>query len=120
LREDLRRHRARLPVNARPASVGYRVRRFAARHRVGVAATALALLSLVGGLGAALWQARARAAEAERAEAVQALVLDLFTQADPRIAQGDTLTAFDLVRQGASRIRETLVGQPDLQAEMFV
>jgi non-specific serine/threonine protein kinase/serine/threonine-protein kinase len=68
LAEDLRRHLAGQPVAARPASAGYRVRKFVARHRVGVAAAAAAAVALVGGLGAALWQGRVAQAERDAAE----------------------------------------------------
>ncbi len=69
LGNDLRRHLDGLPVRARPATVGYRLRSFVRRNRTGVLAAAVALTALVGGLGAALWQARAAAAARDRAEA---------------------------------------------------
>ena len=45
--EDIRRHLQHLPVVARPATVAYRVRSFARRHRVGVGAAALILLAML-------------------------------------------------------------------------
>lgn len=67
--EDLRRHLARLPVHARPDTPGYRLSRFVRRHTVGVAATGLVLLSLVGGIIGTAYQARVAAAARDRAEA---------------------------------------------------
>ena len=67
--EDLRRHLARLPVQARPDTLGYRLSRFVRRHAVGVAATVLVLLSLVGGIIGTAYQARVAAAARDRAEA---------------------------------------------------
>jgi serine/threonine protein kinase len=55
--EDLRRWLGGRTIAARPDSASYRFTRFVRRHRVGVAATALIAVSLIGGLGAALWQA---------------------------------------------------------------
>ena len=63
--EDLRRWLGGRTIAARPDSASYRFTRFVRRHRLGVAATVLIALSLIGGLGAALWQAHvARAAAA--------------------------------------------------------
>jgi non-specific serine/threonine protein kinase/serine/threonine-protein kinase len=68
LAEDIRCHLDGRPVGARPPSAGYRVGKFVRRHRAGVAAAAAVVLALVGGLGAALWQARVAAAERDAAE----------------------------------------------------
>ena len=47
LMEDLRRYVSREPIVARPASQAYRLRKFASRHRVGLAASGVALALLV-------------------------------------------------------------------------
>ena len=68
LSEDVGRYLEGRPVEARRGSTAYRARKFVRRHRVGVAATAVVLLALAGGILATLAEARrARAAEA-RAE----------------------------------------------------
>ena len=73
--EDIQRHLAGLPVVARKDTFGYRAGKFARRHKVGVAAAALVLLTLVSGIIATLWQAqratqqaRLAAHERDRAE----------------------------------------------------
>jgi eukaryotic-like serine/threonine-protein kinase len=58
LSEDIGRHLAGELIFARQATLGYRVQRFVKRYRVVVAATALVLLTLLGGMAATLWQAR--------------------------------------------------------------
>jgi non-specific serine/threonine protein kinase/serine/threonine-protein kinase len=68
LSEDLRRHLEGLPVTARKDTLGYRAGKFLCRHRLGVAAVALILLALVGGIVATSWQARIAEIEHERAE----------------------------------------------------
>ncbi|HEX6902508.1 MAG TPA: tetratricopeptide repeat protein [Thermoanaerobaculia bacterium] len=68
LAADLRAWRAGRPVAARQPTARYRAVKFVRRHRLGVAAAAVTLLSLVGGLGAAAWSARQARAEARRAE----------------------------------------------------
>jgi tetratricopeptide (TPR) repeat protein len=58
LSEDIRRHLAGAPVLARADTIGYRLSKFVSRHRAGVAAAALVLVSLVAGLAIAVRQAR--------------------------------------------------------------
>jgi tetratricopeptide (TPR) repeat protein len=66
--EDIRRHLAGLPVVARKDTVTYRTSKFFNRHRIGVAAAALVLLSLVGGIVATFWQAHRATQQRDRAE----------------------------------------------------
>jgi serine/threonine-protein kinase len=83
LARDVERHLAGQRVVARADSLAYRVSRFARRYRtplaaaaitvaafglaIGVGATALVILALLLGLGAALWQTRKAAQERDRA-----------------------------------------------------
>ena len=66
LSEDIRRYLEGLPVAARADTIFYRTGKFVRRHRVSVAAASLAVVSLIGGAGAALWEAR----QARRNEAI--------------------------------------------------
>ncbi len=125
LRQDLLRHLHGLPVQARPASAGYRLRKFIGRHRWRVAAAAGMVLLLVGAAGVSLWQARqAREAlqlaqaESQRAQAVQGFLLDLFNanslrQPDPRKAR--QTTARELLDAGAARAGTALKDTPVAQ-----
>ncbi|MFB3092823.1 MAG: serine/threonine protein kinase, partial [Dehalococcoidia bacterium] len=61
--EDLRRYAESLPVVARRDTVGYRARKFAGRHRVGVA-MAVVLVVLLAGFAAAMGVLQARTAQA--------------------------------------------------------
>jgi non-specific serine/threonine protein kinase/serine/threonine-protein kinase len=56
--EDIRRHLEGLPVIARKDTLGYRAGKFVRRHKVGALATALIVVTLMGGIAATLWQAR--------------------------------------------------------------
>ncbi|MFL6215725.1 MAG: protein kinase domain-containing protein [Blastocatellia bacterium] len=60
LAEDLRRHLEGLPVRARKDTLGYRAAKFIKRNRWGVAAAALILITLLGGIVTTMRQ-RARA-----------------------------------------------------------
>jgi tetratricopeptide (TPR) repeat protein len=55
LEKDLRRWLENLPVQARPASRLYKVRKFVRRHRLGVAAATLGTLALLTATGAAIY-----------------------------------------------------------------
>src|SRR5690606_13027108 len=90
LADDLRRWLDGQPVLAEKPGVGYRLRKFVARNRMGVAAGALLALSLAGGIGATLWQAEAARSEAEnaRAQAQRAVLVrdfleEVFTSTEP-------------------------------------
>ena len=123
LSDDLQRHRQRLPVRARPDTVGYRMRTFARRHRTGLAAAGAALGAVA--LVAALAFSRVRSerdlarTEAAKAEAVSDFLTGLFTEADPANARGIDVTARELLARGAERIGDELAGQPEVQAEML-
>jgi non-specific serine/threonine protein kinase/serine/threonine-protein kinase len=68
LAEDVRRHREARPVTARGDSWTYRTARFVRRRKLGVAAAAAIVITLVGGVIATSWQARVARAERARAE----------------------------------------------------
>ncbi|MEM6647128.1 MAG: serine/threonine-protein kinase, partial [Bacteroidota bacterium] len=123
--EDLERYLDGLPVSAQPDRVGYRVRKFVQRNRIGVSLAAVLMLTVVGFMVAlALQQAatvreRDRAqAEAEKATAVTDFVLGLFEAADPNNSKGAEVTARELLAEGETRIENDLADQPAVQATM--
>ena len=122
LADDLQRHLEARPVEARAGLRAYRMRRFVARNRAGVAASGLALGALVVGFGAALWQAELAGAEAVRAQEVRAFTLRLFEGVDPggvSTASGGSLTVQELLERATERVEVELAGDPSLRAEMF-
>ena len=118
LRKDIESHLAHRPIQARRAGMAARARKFVRRHRLGVAATALLMLSIAAGFAGTAWQARQKAREANKARQVTEFLTGLFEAADPAQAQGDEITARELVEQGATRLEHELADQPELQAEM--
>ena len=126
LAEDLGRFLGGRPIRARPDNPRYRLRKFAGRNRLAVAAAALGLVALLAGLGLALWQAHAaqiaaqRAdAEARRAERVKSFLLSVFRQSDPEGSDGGAVSARELLERGARRIDVELAGEPATQAEVL-
>jgi serine/threonine-protein kinase len=120
LAADLRRHLAGQPVEARPDSTAYRVRKFARRHRTGVAAAALALVALVAGLAVALVQAENARREAQRALRVRDLMSSIFEQSTPEVSGDPDVRASELLGQGARRIEEELATtEPEVASELL-
>jgi serine/threonine protein kinase len=66
--EDIRRHLVGLPVKARKDTFAYRASKFVRRNKIAVAAAALILLTLIGGIIATAWEAHVARAERTRAE----------------------------------------------------
>jgi serine/threonine-protein kinase len=120
LADDLRRSQVGLPVVARPDTLAYRTSRFVRRHRVGVAAAALVVVSIAGGVAATVRQTRQALREARKAEEVKRFILDVFKQSDPNSSKGKEITARQLLDDGARRIQSELSTQPDIQAEMLL
>ena len=116
LAADLRRHLAHVPVEARAATTGVRLRAFARRHRVGALAAALALAALVGGTALALWQAGRAARERDRAVATSEFLLDVFRDLDPDEAGAGTTSAQTLLDRAAARLRPALGDDPLTEA----
>ena len=115
---DVRRHLDALPVAARSGTLGYRASRFVRRHRVGVAATLAVLLTGIVAGALLLRQVSVTRGERDKAQAVSAMLVDLFEVADPAQARGDSVTVQDLLDHGAERV-ESLSDQPELQATLL-
>ncbi len=115
LADDLRRHLNGLPVTARPATAGYRARKFIERHRVGTAAAALVVLALLAGAGLALWQAQIARTEAAKAETVNSFLLDMLAAPDP-YEDGREVRVVDVLDRTEARIADQLRDEPAVEA----
>jgi eukaryotic-like serine/threonine-protein kinase len=126
LAAEIERHLVHEPVVASPPSTLYRIRKFARRHRVGVLAGAAVVLALVAGvIGTTLMLFRATRAErsarqeAETSRRTTEFMVGLFEVADPGEARGNTITAREILDEGAKRIRRELQEQPLVQARLM-
>ncbi len=127
--QDLQRHLAGQPVLARPDSPAYRLRKFIARHKGAVAFAVFTGFVLLVTTGISIRQAlvageqsRLARIEAQRAQAVQEFLLDVFKansvlQPDPLRAQ--QTTARELLDVGAQRISEGLKDAPEAQTQVL-
>jgi eukaryotic-like serine/threonine-protein kinase len=66
--EDLRRYLRGFPVTARADTTGYRIRKFAQRHRSAAVAGALFVVALIAGIVTTSWQAHRAEVQRLRAE----------------------------------------------------
>jgi serine/threonine-protein kinase len=117
--DDIARYEAGLPVRARGSALGYRSWKFVQRNRAGVAAAAIIVVSLLGGMVSTSRQASLAARESAKAAQVKDFVLDLFEQSDPDLSNGAEITARQLLERGDQRVDQELADQPELQAEML-
>jgi serine/threonine-protein kinase len=119
LAEDLDHFLQGRPVAARPEGRRYRAGKFVRRHRVGIAVAVSLVLSLLGGLAATAWQARAKTLEAQKAEAVKGFLVSIFQGADPAQVAGREITLRQVLDQGAERVQRDLAEQPAVQGELL-
>ena len=124
LAQDLDRHRRGLPVNARSATRMYRLGKFVRRHRVGVAASAVAAIALFV-LGAALTIQAVKLrierdlvkTEAAKAGEIRDFLTGLFDV--PLEEANPDLTARELIDRAAARVARIDQRQPLVRAQMM-
>ncbi len=126
LLDDLRRYRTGQPVLARRGSLGYRARKFVARHRVAVSAGAAFVVLLTAAVVALALQQRQTAHERDRAEAAAAqareatrFIAGVFEEAVPARTGGDSLTVLEALERGLTRAERELVDEPELLAQLL-
>ena len=117
--EDVRRHLEGLPVLARKDTFAYRSSKFVSRHRIGVAAAALVLLSLVGGIVATLIQVRTAGRERAKSEAISGFLQKTLNASNPDKNLSGQPTVKDLLDDASTRLAtEELLDQPEVKAEL--
>jgi len=130
LTTDIKRHLNDEPVVARPPSRFYRIGKFVRRHKVGVGFAAFLAVLLVGFtvtfVTMMATQAKRIASERDRANqeaetATQALdfMTALFEVSDPSEARGNSITAREILDEGADRIETELKDQPRVQGRLL-
>lgn len=123
---DIERYLQHQPVVARPPSALYKAGKFVRRHAVGVGvAAALAALLVAFSVTTAV-QARRVARERDRANReaeasrqVSDFLTGLFKVSDPGEARGNSVTAREILDQGADKIAKELQDQPLVQARLM-
>ncbi len=110
------------PLDARPDSIRYRMGKFVRRNTRAVAATLLAVATIIGIV--AFYTIRvatarnAAVAEAARAQRIQGFMLNLFQGGDQEAGPAESLRVVTLVDRGVQEAG-SLVGEPRVQAELL-
>ena len=128
LADDIGRYLRNESVSAQAPTLAYLGRKFAQRHKVGVAAGALVILAVIGGVAATLWQARRASeqaaiarAEAANANAIKGFLLGVFNTTG--VGDGKTTqdtTARELLQQGGKRLLEDRQLSPAVRLELLM
>jgi eukaryotic-like serine/threonine-protein kinase len=107
------------PITFRPTPLRTRALKFVRRHRWGAAAAALIAALALSLAGSVVLGSARTARERDRATQVASLLVDLFEIADPGERRGSSITARELLDQGAERVLQRLDGQPEIQGPML-
>ena len=126
LSADITRYLTDEPVLASPPSVSYRTGKFVKRHRAAVFAAATVVVMLIA-LAVSMTVEAVRIArerdranrEAAEAKSVSDFLIHLFNVSDPSEARGGTITAREILDQGAQQIETNLSSQPLVQARLL-
>jgi eukaryotic-like serine/threonine-protein kinase len=130
LAADIGRYLANEPVIARPASVGYRARKYVLRHKALVAGTSAVFLVLVAGVITSTWEAvKARRAEvrSKQESAIAQAVSDFLqndllaqasanNQSGPSVKPDPDLKVRTALDRAAQRIEGKFAKQPEVEA----
>jgi eukaryotic-like serine/threonine-protein kinase len=119
LAADIGRYLRNEPVIARPASAGYRARKYIRRHRLGVAVAGAGIVLLVGFAIAQAVELRRITRERDRADRITQFMTGMFKVSNPSEARGATVTAREILDKAAKDIGTGLNNDPELQAKMM-
>jgi tetratricopeptide (TPR) repeat protein len=126
LADDIQRYLTDQPIQGRPPSTVYQIRKLVARHRLPFGFAAALLLLLIASIVAVSFQARRIARErdranreAETARQVSAFLTRLFSISNPNASRGNAVTARELLEQGSARIATELKDQPAVRASLL-
>ncbi|MFK7885913.1 MAG: tetratricopeptide repeat protein [Gammaproteobacteria bacterium] len=123
---DLHNWSTGLPVSAHAPAIGYRLRKFARRHWVGVSASGLFFGVVAAFLTALLVQQRATLAERDRAQMAEAangainrfLIDEMLGAASAQDASGRDVSVSQVLERAAETAGRAFDGQPALEASV--
>jgi eukaryotic-like serine/threonine-protein kinase len=119
LAADIRRYLHHEPVVARPASAGYRLRKYTRRHRVAVFAAAAFVLLLAAFSVLQAVQLRRITRERDRANRITDFMTGMFKVSDPSEARGNSVTAREILDKASNDVPKGLANDPKVQAQMM-
>ena len=107
LAEDLRRYLRNEPVQARPASVLYRTRKYARRHRVSVAIASMLSAVLVSFVALQSMELRRITRERDRADRIAEFMTGIFMLSDPNERVGNEVTVREVLDKASQVTRNS-------------
>jgi eukaryotic-like serine/threonine-protein kinase len=119
LAADIERYLQHLPVEARPASAMYRLRKYVRRNRIAVVVASGAALLLTAFAVMQGIQLRRITRERDRADRITQFMSNMFKVSDPSEARGNSVTAREILDQSSKDIDTGLSSDPELQAKMM-
>jgi eukaryotic-like serine/threonine-protein kinase len=119
LAADIGRYLTNEPILARPASTGYRARKYLRRHRVGVAVAAGMVVLLAAFAVMQALQLRRITRERDRANRIAEFMTGMFKVSDPSQARGNDIRAREILDKASTQIDTGLAKDPELQAQMM-
>jgi non-specific serine/threonine protein kinase/serine/threonine-protein kinase len=119
LAADIRRYLNHETVTARPASRGYRLRKYARRHRVAVTVAAGLVLLLAAFSILQAIQLRRITRERDRANRITDFMTGLFKTSDPSEARGNSVTAREILDKASKDLGPGLGKDPEVQSQLM-
>jgi eukaryotic-like serine/threonine-protein kinase len=119
LAADVERYLQNRPVEARPASAGYRLRKYVRRNRVAVAVALGAFAVLMVFVVTQAVQLRRITRERDRADRITEFMTNMFKVSDPSEARGNSITAREILDKSSKEIDTGLAKDPELKAQML-
>ena len=119
LAADIGRYLEHRPVIARPASAGYRLRKYVRRNRAAVAIIAATAAVLIAFALMQTVELRRITRERDRADRVTKFMTNMFKVSDPSEARGNTVTAREILDKSSREIDTGLARDPELQVQLL-
>jgi eukaryotic-like serine/threonine-protein kinase len=116
---DISRYLSNEPVLAGPATAGYRIGKYAVRHRIALGVAAGVLLLLAGFVITQAVELRRITRERDRATRITDFMTGIFKVSKPGEARGNTVTAREILDKASADIDTGLTKDPELQAQMM-
>src|SRR6516165_5206026 len=119
LAADIRRYLRHEPVQARPATMAYRITKYVRRHRIAVTVGGILTAVLLAFVALQSIQLRRITRERDRADRIAEFMTGIFKVSDPGEKLGNTLTAREVLDKAAHDIEIGLAKDPELQARLM-
>jgi len=119
LAADIERYLENRPVVARPASTGYRLKKYVRRHRLGVAVAGGSAALLLAFAVMQAVQLRRITRERDRANRIADFMTSMFKVSDPSESRGNSITVREILDKASKGIDSGLTKDPELQAQMM-